>query len=288
MSSICSQFEILVVLLGRAFSDYLADIMGMESDTTGKHKVVVHYVNSPVSCVVEENFGGYFDDLDDVALAEVIQDQECVYQSFQRNVENGRARASNSDSRSNRSNHDQRRSLGERSSSRAPSSDPQLAADEAFARDLQELENQMAGTSIGDISRMEAGMVIQGANSTSSSSTSNSGLNSASTSAQVAREDDIDPDSMSYEELQQLGEAIGTQSRGLSEELIQLLPSTTYRTGLFSKKEKTECVICRMVLKNRDKLITLPCQHQYHKTCITEWLKISKACPICTEEVFGS
>ncbi|RZR89429.1 hypothetical protein BHM03_00017164 [Ensete ventricosum] len=36
------------------------------------------------------------------------------------------------------------------------------------------------------------------------------------------------------------------------------------------------CVICCMAYKNRDKLIKLSCQHQYHKVCITKWLKINK------------
>lgn len=33
-------------------------------------------------------------------------------------------------------------------------------------------------------------------------------------------------------------EEIGTESRGLSDELISYLPSSTYKIGLFSKKDK--------------------------------------------------
>lgn len=40
----------------------------MEFGTKGKQQVNVYYVNAPVSCVVEENFGGYFHDYDVSAL----------------------------------------------------------------------------------------------------------------------------------------------------------------------------------------------------------------------------
>jgi len=125
--------------------------------------------------------------------------------------------------------------------------------------------------------------------SSTESSTGNGEGSSSDTSAQVAREDAINPDNMTYEELQSLTEEIGTESKGLSDELILYLPSSTYKIGLFSKKDKhDDCVICYMAYRNRDKLITLPCQHQYHKDCIARWLKINKACPVCNVEVFGS
>ncbi|XP_020262503.1 E3 ubiquitin ligase BIG BROTHER-like [Asparagus officinalis] len=159
----------------------------------------------------------------------------------------------------------------------------QLEVDEALARELQEMENQFASTSVGEA----AGTASD--TSSTGSSVGNAEGSSSNTSSQVAREDDIDPENMTYEELQSLTEAIGTESRGLSDELISFLPSSTYKTRLFSRKEKRdECVICYMAYKNRDKLIKLPCQHQYHKHCITRWLKINKACPVCNEEVFGS
>lgn len=44
-----------------------------------------------------------------------------------------------------------------------------------------------------------------------------------------------------YKELQQLGDAIGTESRGLSDALIERLPKSTYKAGgIFSRKEKHE------------------------------------------------
>ncbi|XP_068328522.1 E3 ubiquitin-protein ligase BIG BROTHER-like [Pyrus communis] len=108
-------------------------------------------------------------------------------------------------------------------------------------------------------------------------------------SSEVAWQEDIDPDNMTYEELLDLGEAVGTQSRGLSDELISLLPSSKYKCGNFflRKKSGERCVICQMRYKRGDRQITLPCKHVYHNECISKWLGINKVCPVCNLEVFG-
>lgn len=41
-----------------------------------------------------------------------------------------------------------------------------------------------------------------------------------------------------FKELQSLGESIGTESKGLSDDVIGFLPSHSYKTGLFSRKQK--------------------------------------------------
>nr|GMC86472.1 E3 ubiquitin ligase BIG BROTHER [Ipomoea batatas] len=104
---------------------------------------------------------------------------------------------------------------------------------------------------------------------------------------QVILEDDIDPDNMTYEELLDLGEAVGTQSRGLSKELIDLLPTSKYKfSWIFSKKRYGErCVICQMKYKRGDRQMNLPCKHVYHSDCVSKWLGINKTCPICNAEV---
>ncbi|KMT14469.1 hypothetical protein BVRB_4g072440 [Beta vulgaris subsp. vulgaris] len=101
-------------------------------------------------------------------------------------------------------------------------------------------------------------------------------------------QDNIDPDNMTYEELLELGEAVGTQTRGLSQEQISLLPISRFKCCfLLRKKCRSErCVICQMEYKRKDRLITLPCKHKYHIGCGTKWLSINKACPICYTEVF--
>ncbi|GJR98129.1 RNA-directed DNA polymerase, eukaryota [Tanacetum coccineum] len=61
----------------------------------------------------------------------------------------------------------------------------------------------------------------------------------SASSSQVVWQDDIDPDNMTYEELLDLGEAIGTESRGLSQELIDSLPTTRYKSGGFFLRKKS-------------------------------------------------
>ncbi|GMY22416.1 E3 ubiquitin-protein ligase BIG BROTHER-like [Fagus crenata] len=110
-----------------------------------------------------------------------------------------------------------------------------------------------------------------------------------SNSSQVVWQDNVDPDNMTYEELIDLGDAVGTQSRGLSQDLINLLPTSKYKfKNLFStKKARERCVVCQMRYKRGDRQIKLPCKHVYHSECITKWLTINKVCPICNTEVFG-
>ncbi|VAI68301.1 unnamed protein product [Triticum turgidum subsp. durum] len=95
--------------------------------------------------------------------------------------------------------------------------------------------------------------------------------------AQVATEDIVDPDNMSYEQLQAKDQAVGTQSRGLSDELTcYLVPFRNNCNFFSSKKNNEECAICKSNFKSQQKLIRLPCSHSYHADCITRWLKINK------------
>lgn len=105
--------------------------------------------------------------------------------------------------------------------------------------------------------------------------------------SEVVWQDSIDPDNMTYEELLELGEAVGTQSRGLSQDQISSLPVTKFKCGFFSRKKsrKERCVICQMEYKRKDRQVTLPCKHVYHACCGSRWLSINKACPICYSEV---
>ncbi|CAL9754845.1 unnamed protein product [Musa acuminata subsp. burmannicoides] len=108
-----------------------------------------------------------------------------------------------------------------------------------------------------------------------------------SSGSQVIWHDNIDPDNMTYEELLELGEAIGTHSRGLTQERIASLPVKKYKCSLFSKKKTRHerCVICQMKYRRGDRQMILPCKHSYHSVCVTRWLNINKACPICFVEV---
>lgn len=41
----------------------------------------------------------------------------------------------------------------------------------------------------------------------------------------------------------------------------------------------TECCIC--MSNDRGDSTTLPCNHEFHTPCITNWLKVSGNCPVC-------
>ena len=53
----------------------------MEFETKGKQQVNVYYVNAPVFCVVEENFGGNSHDYDVSALQAQVG-SNCVFYFF--------------------------------------------------------------------------------------------------------------------------------------------------------------------------------------------------------------
>ncbi|XP_038685649.1 E3 ubiquitin-protein ligase BIG BROTHER-like [Tripterygium wilfordii] len=106
---------------------------------------------------------------------------------------------------------------------------------------------------------------------------------------EVGNGDDIEIDNMTYEEINQLEESMGEEkSKGLSEDLISMLPSHKYKkpsTKGSKSSEKSECLICKMEYKRGDMITTLPCTHQYHETCIKNWLQESKSCCLCKTEV---
>ncbi|KAF8379393.1 hypothetical protein HHK36_028827 [Tetracentron sinense] len=233
--------------------------------------------------LVEENFEGSYLEHGGVSVEQFLLDQEILYQSLQTNSGNNRAKASASTD----SNLHRNQSGGERlvpkkegESSQTRDIQTQLALDETLARSLQELENQFVDTSLSETTQTTAGVVEYclcigsfEANDVTRE------VNTVETSAPTVRQDNVDPDNMTYEALQSLGESIGTESKGLSEKLISYLPSIKYKSSRSSSKDKhEECVICYMAYKNQDKLTTLPCQHQYHSKCITTWLKLHKVC----------
>ncbi|URD91266.1 Zinc finger, C3HC4 type (RING finger) [Musa troglodytarum] len=132
--------------------------------------IAIMVQNVPAPYGVEENFGGYFHDHDDPALAEDLQNQESIYLSFQGNVHGGSSRLNNG--------HD--RNMVEGYSSRMARVEQQLALDEALARELQESENQLADTSFGEVTRIEANITP------AQSFTASAERSSASTSSQTS------------------------------------------------------------------------------------------------------
>nr|CAD1821504.1 unnamed protein product [Ananas comosus var. bracteatus] len=192
--------------------------------------------------------------------------EESIHQSLIENSQNDHTRASSSRGIINHGNPE--------NSSQANTIREHLSLDEALARQLQ-IEEWDSDTSSSEFD-------VESPSPINESNPSNS-------LAEVARQDDIDPDNMTYEEGASLVEEVGNESRGLSDEVISDLPIEKYERGFFSREGNNDkCAICLSEYRNGQWRIYLrPCNHVYHAVCITPWLKINKICPLCKEEVFG-
>ncbi|XP_073315038.1 E3 ubiquitin-protein ligase BIG BROTHER-like [Primulina huaijiensis] len=231
------------------------------------NEVYSHYLNGMTPAEIAEHLRDTIPEFGDVDIEEFLVQQESAFLDFQndnhrRDVINDHGQPSSRNLQSER----------ETLSSRVPHYESQMALDEDFARSLE------LGDDFNSLDVAENGDVDTGP---SSRETPVVGDN------QNIQQDDFDPDTMSYEELQTLGESVGNESKGLSPNIIARLPTSKYKAGFFSrkKKEPEECVICCAEYKNRSELIILPCAHHYHSKCITHWLRLNKNCPVCQKEV---
>ncbi|KAI3471104.1 hypothetical protein Pfo_027767 [Paulownia fortunei] len=229
------------------------------------------YLTGMTPAEIAEHLKDICPEFGDLNAEEVLLMQESAFQYIQNNKQNrdmtsGCGETSNSNlvlAHENESSH-------------GASVEHQLALDEALAKALE------LGDDFSNFYIHEHGVSVVDNTGSNFRETPNRG------ESQNIRQDEIDPDRMTYEELQSLGESVGSESRGLPADLISRLPTFKYKAGLFSKrkkKEKEECVICCAEYKNGAKLTTLPCAHQYHSHCINPWLQLNKQCPICQKEV---
>lgn len=49
--------------------------------------------------------------------------------------------------------------------------------------------------------------------------------------------------------------------------------------------EGVTCAICLSSFEVGDEMTQLPCAHQYHCNCLSEWLCLSASCPMCKREL---
>ncbi|KAK9283048.1 hypothetical protein L1049_011276 [Liquidambar formosana] len=234
----------------------------------GNRQMEVHYINTGCPYTVTESFMDFFEGLTHVpvnyAHAQPMHDQENVYWSMNTNSYKFELSAPGSTYYGSYEVNDHLPQMDvSRSAWEYPST---MEIEESTTMDMQSGEDAAAG-----LHAIPEECIPSHHNASSS---------------QVVWQDNIDPDSMTYEELLDLGEAVGTQSRGLSQELIGLLPTSRYKArGFFLRKKSRErCVICQMRYKRGARQIKLPCKHVYHTECITKWLSINKICPVCNVE----
>lgn len=86
----------------------------------------------------------------------------------------------------------------------------------------------------------------------------------------------LDPD-MTYESLVQLENVTCVASAAV----VASLPMCSA-----DGKVSEVCVICQGEYAHGDSLLKLPCSHDFHQGCGSEWLrKYSKLCPVCKHDV---
>lgn len=92
----------------------------------------------------------------------------------------------------------------------------------------------------------------------------------------------LDIDNMSYEELLALEERIGNVNTGLNEEdVMKLMKQRKFSSWRLASMEYEPCCICQEEYVDGDDLGTLHCGHDFHASCIRQWLVVKNLCPIC-------
>ena len=73
----------------------------------------------------------------------------------------------------------------------------------------------------------------------------------------------------------------------LTQREFKNLPSRRYsKKKNFNRFHSKECSICQQNYKSRQKLIKLPCEHEFHQKCIGTWLMKHRAtCPLCQTKI---
>jgi len=91
-----------------------------------------------------------------------------------------------------------------------------------------------------------------------------------------------------YEMLLQLDDVHGPEkkkARKANAKQLEQLPSR--RLSRADCREEHACVICLETQREKQVVLTLPCKHEYHKSCVLKWLKSCEVpmCPTCKAPV---
>ncbi|KAL7108442.1 hypothetical protein ACP275_06G112200 [Erythranthe tilingii] len=191
-------------------------------------------LSAPTPAEVAEHLKDICPEFGDLNVEEVLLMQESAFLYIENNKRN---RGVGPPAYGHQSGNSSFVSRNEDESSSRASHENQLALDEALARALE------LGEDFNNLYVHENGVrTVDNRESTSRETPIRA-------ESRNIRQDEFDPDTMTYEELQSLGESVGSESRGLSADLISRLPTFKYKIGLFSKKKKKEKVcdmLCRI------------------------------------------
>jgi len=89
---------------------------------------------------------------------------------------------------------------------------------------------------------------------------------------------------MTYEQLLELEENVGSVSKGLTKKQIKKIPKVIYNRNKFSNNDN-KCVVCQYEFKNGEEVTKLSCGHLFHSECVDTWLSKNKVCPMCHKEI---
>ena len=89
-------------------------------------------------------------------------------------------------------------------------------------------------------------------------------------------------DQMTYEQILELEEQIGSISNGLSDEEMKHLKREKY---IKYKYLDDKCIICQYAFKELETIVVFPCNHCFHFPCIKPWLSTQHHCPLCKKDI---
>jgi E3 ubiquitin-protein ligase AIP2 len=91
------------------------------------------------------------------------------------------------------------------------------------------------------------------------------------------------------EAIQATLQEIGSVPRGpppASKEEVAKLPIVEVTKEFLERVgADTECAVCREGMVVGDKLLEMPCKHNFHPACLKPWLDEHNSCPICRHEM---
>ncbi|AQK80077.1 Pentatricopeptide repeat-containing protein mitochondrial [Zea mays] len=242
-----SHMPTLSEVTGSRLSRWPWAIMATVGQSGALRRVTVHYANSPTGSTVAEVS---FDDLDDelllFVLADLLPGQEGLHQSIlegtYNNQENHMRGAAPSApygySRPEEYRAESSTAAAAATGSRNSGMDEQIASDFEYAKQLQQ---EMEDLSVKDEDDNDISCVPSPSDSDDEHEHHDE---EEEADRQEDGDGDDDPDNMTYEQGQALVESVGTEYRGLSDELISYLQPWKYKavkaSGLFSRKTNHE------------------------------------------------
>ena len=89
-------------------------------------------------------------------------------------------------------------------------------------------------------------------------------------------------DEMTYEQLLELEEQMGSVANGLSDEEIKSLKHDKF---IKNKYLEDKCIICQYNFQELESIVGLPCKHCFHFNCLKPWIEKQHYCPLCKSNI---